>query len=159
MPEINTLPADAVSQSNPTPTTPQEDLVPMVTGKLRREKGRAVLTLDVSRLHTYLDTLNVGKDNAYKRYSNAPASRSDLIDSVNHALVPKALCSFDYKKDAAGVEVTGTLEIDLLRCYSTPPTEQTLQAIAESVKDATTAVITHYQPVEISISISGKKPR
>ncbi len=140
-------------------TEPAEERVPMVTGKLRREKGRAVLTLDVSKLHTYLDFLQVGRDAGYKRFLNAPASRSDIIDTTNHAIVPKALCSFEYKKDANGAEMPGILEIDLLRSYQTPPTEPTLRQIAESVKDAAIAVVTHYQPVEISITVVGKKPR
>ena len=143
------LPAPAGAS---TPAT--DELIPMVTGKLRREKGRAVLTLDVSKLHSYLDFLGVQRETQYKRFSNAPASRSDVVDNQNHALVPKALCSFDYKADAPGI-----LEIDLLRHYTTPPTEPTLRQIAESVKDAAIAVVTHYQPVEISINIVGKKPR
>lgn len=157
MPEIttvvdNSVPAPIVA---PTPdTAPESDLVPMVTGKLRRERGRAILTLDVSKLHQYLDFLGVQKETQYKRYSNAPASRSDVVDNVNHALVPKCLCSFDYKAGEPGI-----LEIDLLRHYTTPPTEPTLRQIAESVKDASIAVVTHYQPVEISINIVGKKPR
>jgi hypothetical protein len=154
MPEIVITPDTTPPVNLPTPAPAGDELVPMVTGKLRREKGRAVLTLDVSKLHSYLEFLGVTKETQYKRFSNAPASRSDVVDNVNHALVPKALCSFDYKADAPG-----TLEIDLLRHYTVPPTEPTLRQIAESVKDAAIAVVTHYQPVEISISIVGKKPR
>lgn len=137
-----------------TPVVTEGVTVPMVTGKLRREKGRALLMLDVSRFHDYLDKLGVARDAASKRFTNAPASRTDVIDSTNHALVPKVLCSTDYKEGQPGV-----LEIDLLRHYTTPPTEPTLRIIAESVKDAAIAVVTHYQPVEISIAIVGKKAR
>lgn len=144
----------AVTVPMPAATAATEELVSMVTGKLRRERGRAVLTLDVSKLHEYLEWIGVTKDTQYKRFQNAPASRSDIVDNVNHVLVPKALCSFDYKEGSPGV-----LEIDLLRHYTMPPTEDTLRVIAESVKDASVAVIMHYQPVEISISVVGKKPR
>lgn len=152
--------ATQISEVSATPVNASDsDIVPMVTGKLRRERGRAVLVLDVSKLHAYLEWLGVSKDTTYKRFQNAPASRSDVVDNVNHALVPKALCSFDYKKDVNGAEMPGILEIDLLRHYNTPPTEPTLKIIAESVKDASVAVVTHYQPVEISISIVGKKAK
>lgn len=154
------MPETATAQTQTQNTeTPAEERVHLVTGKLRREKGRALLTLDVSKLHTYLDHLQVTKDTAGKRYQNCPQSRSDVVDTQNHAIVPKALCSFDYSKDANGNTREGVIEIDLLRHYQTPPTEQTLRAIAESVRDAATAVITHYQPVEIAINIVGKKPR
>jgi len=157
MPEVTVT---EVSNVSATPASGESVSQPMVTGKLRRDKGRAVLILDVSPLHAYLDTLGVQRDTAYKRFTNAPASRADFVDSTNHVLVPKALCSFDYNaKDAQGNLIPGTLEIDLLRHYQTPPTEPTLRQIAESVKDAAIAVVTHYQPVEISISIVGKKPR
>lgn len=156
------MPDTAVAQvvdTNVTPAPSNDDIVPMVTGKLRREKGRAMLTLDVSRLHSYLDNLGVTKDLGAKRFQNAPASRPDIVDTQNHAIVPKALCSFDYKKDANGNEITGTIEFDLIKQYTTPPTEAVLKALAESVKDAAVAVVMHYQPVEISISVVGKKPR
>jgi hypothetical protein len=155
MPEaqVNTteLPAQA-GQTEP-------EILSLVKGKLRREKGRAILTLDVSKLHSYLDFLGVQRDTASKRFAACPQSRSDIVDTGNHAIVPKALCSFEYKKDANGNEQAGVLEIDLLRHYQTPPTEPTLRQLAESVKDAATAVVTHYQPVEIAINIVGKKPR
>lgn len=152
MPEIIATPLPVPV---PTPTPPSEDTpVPLVTGKLRRERGRALLILDVSKFHAYLDFLGVAREAQYKRFSNAPASRPDVVDNVNHVLVPKALCSFDYKEGSPGI-----LEIDLLRHYTTPPTEPTLRQIAESVKDAAIACVTHYQPVEISINIVGKKPR
>jgi hypothetical protein len=154
-----TAPATSTVTDTAAPTTPTEERVPLVQGKLRREKGRALLTLDVSKLHAYLDFLGVARDASGKRFANCPQSRVEIVDNTNHAIVPKALCSFDYKKDAAGTEVPGVLEIDLLRHYQTPPTEPTLRAIAESVRDAATAVVTHYQPVEISINITGKKAR
>ena len=152
------MPETAVNVT-PTNETPNEERVPLVQGKLRREKGRALLSLDVSKLHTYLDSLGVTKDTAAKRYSACPQSRTDVVDTQNHAIVPKALCSFEYAKDPNGNTRDGWLEIDLLRHYQTPPTEVTLKAIAESVRDAATAVVTHYQPVEIAIEIIGKKPR
>lgn len=142
-----------------TTAVPAATDVQLVTGGLRREKGRAILTLDCSNLHNYLDTLGVQREDGYKRFANAPASRMDILDNVNHAIVPKALCSFDYKKDANGAVMPGVLEFDLLKQYTTPPTEQTLQQLAESVRDAAIAVVTHYQPVEISITVVGKKPR
>lgn len=156
MPETATTEATQVTV---TPAAPAEERVPLVQGKLRREKGRALLTLDVSKLHAYLDFLGVTKDTAGKRYQSCPQSRTDVVDTQNHAIVPKALCSFDYAKDANGNVREGWLEIDLLRHYQTPPTEPTLVAIAESVRDAATAVVTHYQPVEIAISVVGKKAR
>lgn len=164
MPELNTdtpttTTTTIVNATAQAPESTQSD-VRMVTGKLRRERGRAVLLLDVSKLHEYLEFLNVPKEATYKRFSNAPASRADVVDNVNHAIVPKSLCSFDYNtKNAAGEVVPGILEIDLLRHYATPPTEPTLRAIAESVKDAAVAVVTHYQPVEISITVVGKKAK
>jgi hypothetical protein len=152
MPEVTAVATETV-------TPPNEERIALVTGKLRREKGRALLTLDVSKLHTYLEYLGVQKDTTTKRYQACPQSRSDIVDTQNHAIVPKALCSFEYKKDANGNEQAGILEIDLLRHYQTPPTEPTLLQLAQSVKDAATAVVTHYQPVEIAINIVGKKPR
>lgn len=142
-----------------TVTTGSTTDIHMVTGKLRRDKGRAILTLDVSKLHNYLDTLGVEKDVASKRYANAPAARPEVVDTNNHAIVPKVLCSLDYKKDASGNVMPGILEIDLVRQYTTPPTEDTLKALAESVRDAAIAVVMHFQPVEISITVVGKKPR
>lgn len=156
MPETQTATATDTTPATPVAT---EERVPLVQGKLRREKGRALLTLDVSKLHQYLDFLGVTRDAGAKRFANCPQSRTDVLDTANHAIVPKALCSFEYKKDANGNDMPGWLEIDLLRLYTTPPTEPTLRQIAESVKDAATAVVTHYQPVEIAINIVGKKPR
>lgn len=154
------MPEATATATNTVNADTTEERVPLVTGKLRREKGRALLTLDVSKLHSYLGTtLQVAKDNATKRFANCPQSRTDVIDTANHAIVPKALCSFDYKKDGNGNPMDGVLEIDLLGHYTTPPAEPTLREIAESVKHAATAVITHYQPVEIAINIVGKKPR
>jgi hypothetical protein len=153
MPDLDTVP------TTPTDAPQTEERVPLVTGKLRREKGRALLTLDVSKLHSYLDFLGVTKDTAGKLYASCPQSRTPIVDTANHAVVPKALCSIDYKKDANGNVMPGVLEIDLLSHYQTPPIESTLRELAESVKHAATAVITHYQPVEIPIEIVGKKPR
>ena len=142
-----------------TQTTQAEEKFPLVIGKLRREKGRALLTLDVGPLHKYLDMLGVQKDTATKFYAACPQSRTDVIDTANHAIVPKALCSVNYKKDGNGNAMPGWIEIDLLSHYTTPPSEPTLRELAESVKHAATAVITHYQPVEIAINITGKKAR
>lgn len=141
-----------------TTVVPPSTDVQLVTGGMRREKGRAILTLDVSKLHAYLTTLGVQHDGA-KGFANAPASRVEILDNVNNAIAPKALCSFNYKKDAAGAAMPGILEFDLLKEYTTPPNEPTLRALAESVKDAAIAVVTHYQPVEISITVIGKKGR
>lgn len=145
------MPAETVTTTTPVPAVTE---VQLVTGNLMRKLGKAILTLDLTNLHAYLDKLGVPKDDASKRFANCPQSRPDIIDTANHAVVPKALCSYVYAKDKPGI-----IEIDVLAQYQTPPDEKTLTEIAESVKDAAIAVITHYQPVEISISVVGKQPR
>lgn len=137
-----------------TTVVPAVTEVQLVTGNLMRKLGKAVLSLDLTNLHAYLEKLGVPKDDVSKRFANCPQSKPEIIDTVNHAVVPKALCSFVYMKDKPG-----HIEIDVLAQYQTPPSEDTLNEIAESVKDAAIAVITHYQPVEISISVVGKTPR
>lgn len=155
MPAATPTPAPA-----PTPNPAQETRDLLVGGKLVREKGKLFLRLDVSKLHDWLRHIGVEVDAANKRFTGAPGSRVDVIDTSEHVISPKALCSVAYKNDTnTNQPMPGLLEFDLMRHYTTPPTNEALDVIAASVRDAAYAVVAHYQPVEITISVVGKKAR
>ena len=157
------MPAPATATPVTPSATPAPDTAPhqrLVDGKLVREKGKLYLRLDVSKLHDWLRHIGVEIDAANKRFTGAPGSRAEIIDTTEHVISPKALCSTAYKVDTNTNQPTpGLLEFDLMRNYSTPPTNEALDVIAASVRDAAYAVVAHYQPVEITISVVGKKAR
>lgn len=151
------MPATPVTTTTtPADAAPATDAPRLVKGALVRDKGKLVLKLDCSGLHTYLDSLGIEREATYKRFANAPATRHEVVDPAEHTLAPKFLCTYSINpSDGAR---SSLIEADLMRFYSTPPTIEAMKRIAESIPEAALAVVAHYQPVEIAINVLGKKP-
>ncbi len=126
-----------------------------VVGKLTKERGKIILRLDCTGLHNYLEAIGVRSSASDGRYQDAPADRYDAVNPGTHKLLPKALC---FRTKLPSGVWSSVVDIDIMRQYSVPPTLDAIKLISESVGEARQAVIDHYQPVEISISITSKKP-
>lgn len=157
MPTVTATPAPVVT---PTPAaTPVQVFPRAVSAHLKRDKGKIILRCDVSGLHNYLDSLGIEIDTQYHRYASAPpvASGADVVNTADHTLSTRALLSRKYWKDPTTNQIVpGMLQYDLLVAYQTPPNVAALQSIADSIEVAYHAIISHYQPVEISVSLVRK---
>jgi len=127
---------------------------PLVAAHVKGDKGKLLLTLDCRGLHAYLRQLGVGENPQYNnQLESAPNTGGQLIDANKHTVTPLALCMLDRSKTGAERSVT---TIDLTQFYNVPPTVDTLQFLANSIRPAYDAVIAHYRPVEIKITVKGK---
>lgn len=152
-----TPPAAPVDPATPT-DAPSPAPTKLTTARLLRDKGKLTLRLDVTGLHAYLDAIGIGRDPGYSRYLDSPTNGAEIVDTRTHKVSPRALMSTKYHINPdTGTAEPGILVYDILRVYSTPPTMATMEVIAESVREATIATINHYQPVEISVSVTSRR--
>lgn len=120
---------------------------PLVHANIKREKGAAIMTLDCRGLHAYLETIGVGIEGFDGLTESPPGSRNSYFDNYQNKVNARALC-----KVGTGPEKS-ILRYNLKDYWSAPLRTETLQNILATVNDALIEVLTHYQPVELSLTI------
>lgn len=116
----------------------------LVKVKLTRQSGRAMLSIDASELHAYLDTHGVPLDADGVRYINRPAADYSEIDTRRNQISSALLLR------------RGPQQVNVGDCYGRPVGVDLLQTLANSVEEVVRNVVDHYRPIEINVVIAGK---
>ncbi len=109
------------------------------------------MTLDCRGLHAYLATIGVGIEGHGGAIEAPPGSSDQYFDNRRNKVNARALC----RVMTSGSE-RSLLKYNLKDYWPAPLRTDALESILATVNEALVEVLTHYQPVEISLTIRPK---
>lgn len=137
----------------PAPLTPDEELrkKKMIKLKFTRESGKLVLSVNATGLHETLDAIGCRTQTAggVTRYESRPHAPTLVADTSGNTLSTEI---FLVKPPEGKTETT----YNLSEVYQRPPSLEQLRRLANSANEKARAILEHYQPVDIQVSIQKK---
>lgn len=119
----------------------------MVELKVKREGGRLWLYVNAKGLHDILDAIGVGTSQMGTMYADRPRADVTIASRSNNVLSTEVFLRKEYPA-----------KFDLSTVYvDPPPSVASLQRLTESARDQTRRILEHYQPIDITVSISRKE--
>lgn len=135
------------------PLTPDEELrkKKMIKLKFTRESGKLVLSVNATGLHETLDAIGCRTQTAggITRYESRPHAPTLVADTAGNTLSTEI---FLVKPPEGKTEIT----YNLSEIYNRPPSLDQLRRLARSADEKARAILEHYQPVDIQVSIQKK---
>lgn len=136
-----------------TPLTPEEESrkKKMIKLKFTRESGKLVLSVNATGLHETLDAIGCKTQTAggVTRYESRPHAPTLVADTSGNTLSTEI---FLVKPAEGKTETT----YNLSEVYNRPPSLDQLRRLANSANEKARAILEHYQPVDIQVSIQKK---
>lgn len=135
------------------------DFKKMIKTGVRRIDGKLMLYVNAADFHKELDSIGVRHDGMM--YSEGPAT-SNAVASSSHQMSTNMLLKRDYKELTVIDVVNGekvekkipvTATANLSTVFTTPPSLDQLKRLCNSANDAARKILTHYQPIDISVEI------
>lgn len=126
---------------------PTEGRVSMVSIKIKRSGGRVVMAVDAKGLHDVLDAIGVPTTDNGDRYADRPRADHAVLNRATSVLSTEVFLRRQYPAT-----------FDLSALFNDPPNPSVFQRIGDSAYDQVRKVLEHYQPIDISVSIT-KKPK
>lgn len=124
---------------------------PLVHANVKREKGAAIMTLDCRGLHAYLATVGVGVEPYGNSLEQPPGSSDQYFNTSRNRVNARALCRV--MPSSGGLDHSSILKYNLKDYWPAPLRTEALESLLATVNEALVEVLTHYQPVEISLTI------
>lgn len=137
-----------------TPTTEATTVTvdrPLVHANVKREKGQAIMTLDCRGLHAYLATIGVDVSGSGGATESPPGTSDQYFDIRRNKVNARALCRIMNTRDGTDKSI---LKYNLKDYWTSPLRTEALESILATVNEALVEVLTHYQPVEITLTIN-----
>lgn len=127
--------------------TPSEGRSHMVNIKIKRSGGRVVMAVDAKGLHDVLDAIGVPTIDSGERYADRPRADHSVLNRATSVLSTEVFLRRQYPAT-----------FDLSALFNDPPNPSVFQRIGDSAYDQVRKILEHYQPIDISVSIT-KKPK
>lgn len=119
----------------------------MVNIKIKRSGGRVVMAVDAKGLHDVLDAIGVPTVDSGERYADRPRADHSVLNRATSVLSTEVFLKRQYPAT-----------FDLSALFNDPPNPSVFQRIGDSAYDQVRKILEHYQPIDISVSIT-KKPK
>lgn len=138
-----TMPTSIAPSSDPIVTVSPATTPILCKGSIRRNKasGGLELCIDAKALHEHLDAIGIPKQSG--EYLNGPYSGFGVVrdNTLSAALFLK-------------VPVSYPLVVNLSASFESPPPYARLLEICRSADGVVRRILTHYEPIDISFTIS-----
>lgn len=128
-------------------TTELEGRKAMVSIKINRVGGRVIMAVDAKGLHDVLDGIGVATNEGGERYADRPRADHAVLNRATNILSTEVFLRRQYPAT-----------FDLSALFNDPPNPGVFQRIGDSAYEQVRKVLEHYQPIDISVSIT-KKPK